>query len=194
MVAANLFDHPGLILIIVAVTLIRWLAQKAKSGNQNTQPPAPPSRPIPRGGESQTEEERIRKFLEALGQPPGSTPPKVAPRRREVQPRIFPKVPPLTTAPPPLSQSPATRPSMPPPPMEVAPFKPAIAPEGDFEVHEVARQISSEPVPEIRRELSSRQNLRAKFATRSDLRDAIVLREIFGPPRSVQPLDSLLGF
>jgi hypothetical protein len=194
MLAANLFDHPGLILIIVAVTLIRWLAQKAKT-TQTPKPEAPPSRPIPRGGESQTEEERVRKFLEALGQPPGSTPPKVATRRQAVQPRIFPKLPPLTTAPPPLSQPSATRPSMPPPlPLEVTPFKPATAQEGGFEVHEVARQTSSEPVPEIRRELSSRQNLRVNLTTSSGLRDAIVLREIFGPPRSVQPLDSLLGF
>jgi hypothetical protein len=191
---ASIFDHPGLILIIVAVTLIRWLAQKAKT-TQTPKPDAPPSRPIPRGGESQTEEERVRKFLEALGQPPGSTPPKIAPRRREVQPMIF-TLPPLTTAPPPLSQPSAARPSMPPPPlpMEVTPFQPATAQEANFEVHEVARQTSSEPVPEIRRELSSRQNLRVNLATGSGLRDAIVLREIFGPPRSVQPLDSLLGF
>jgi hypothetical protein len=192
--ATSIFDHPGLILIIVAVTLIRWLAQKAKT-TQTPKPDAPPSRPIPRGGESQTEEERVRKFLEALGQPPGSTPPKVATRRREVQPMIFP-LPPLTTAPPPLSQSSAARPSRPPPPLptEVAPFQPATAQEANFEVREVARQFSSEPVPEIRRELSSRQNLRVNLATGSGLRDAIVLREIFGPPRSVQPLDSLLGF
>ena len=32
MLAANLFDHPGLLLIIAAVTLLRWLASKAKSG------------------------------------------------------------------------------------------------------------------------------------------------------------------
>jgi hypothetical protein len=191
--ATSIFDHPGLILIIVAVTLIRWLAQKAKT-TQTPKPDAPPSRPIPRGGESQTEEERVRKFLEALGQPPGSMPPKVATRRREVQPRIFP-LPPLTTAPPPLSQPSATRPSMPPPlPLKVTPFKPATALEGGFEVHEVARQTSSEPVPEIRRELSSRQNLRVNLTTSSGLRDAIVLREIFGPPRSVQPVDFLLGF
>jgi hypothetical protein len=192
--ATSIFDHPGLILIIVAVTLIRWLAQKAKT-TQTPKPDAPPSRPIPRGGESQTEEERVRKFLEALGQPPGSTPPKVATRRREVQPMIFP-LPPLTTAPPPLSQSSAARPSRPPPPLptEVAPFQSATAQEANFEVREVARQFSSEPVPEIRRELSSRQNLRVNLATGSGLRDAIVLREIFGPPRSVQPLDSLLGF
>ena len=187
MVAASLFDHPGLILIIVAVTLLRWLVQKSKSGTQNTQPPpAPPSRPITRGGESQTEEERIRKFLEALGQPPGSTPPKVVPRRREVQPTIFPRLPPLTTAPPPLPEKPGIRTPTPPPlPMELAPARASLP---DFEVREVARQTSSEPAPEVQRTTAAR----FKLGTPQDLRTAIVLREIFGPPRSLQPFDSVI--
>src|SRR5207237_494041 len=89
----------------VFLALVRSLASKAKSQTQTPEAPPPPAaanRPIPRGGSAETEEERIRRFLEALGQPPGTTPPKIAPRRREVQPKIFPRVPPLTTAPPPL--------------------------------------------------------------------------------------------
>ena len=91
--AASLFDHPGFLLIIAAVALLRWLIQKGKGEAQNTEtqaPPPTPSQPITRGGETQTEEERVRRFLEALGQPAGTTPPKVAPRRRAVQPKIFP--------------------------------------------------------------------------------------------------------
>src|SRR2546421_3021466 len=94
LIAANLFDHPGFLLLLVLVALVRWLASKAKNENRPAQPP-PPSRPISRGGETQSEEERIRKFLEALGQPPGSTAPKVAPRRRAVQPTVVSRVPPL---------------------------------------------------------------------------------------------------
>ncbi len=192
-VAANLFDHPGLLLIIIAVTVLRWLTSKAKSGNQDKPPSATPSRPISRGSETQTEEERVRRFLEALGQPPGSTPPKVAPRRA-VQPKIFPRLPPLTTAPPPLPEPAATMPAMPPPfPIEVAGGTPARRSDADFEVHEVARQSSSEPLPDTRRVVGPRLDLRVQLGTREDLRNAIVLREIFGPPRSLQPLESVLG-
>jgi hypothetical protein len=190
--AASLFDHPGILLIIAAITLIRWLIQKGKGDAQNTElqmaPPPPPSRPITRGGETQTEEERIRKFLEALGQPAGSAPPKVAPRRRAVQPKIFSPLPPLTTAPPPLPEAPRSRTATPPPPLpiEFATKRSATAP--DFEVREVARQTSSEPLPETRYTAA----VRIKLGTPQDLRTAIVLREIFGPPRSLQSLDPVI--
>jgi hypothetical protein len=194
MLAASLFDHPIYLLIIAAVALIRWLVQKGKAESQNTEsqmaPPPPPSRPITRGGETQTEEERIRKFLEALGQPAGSAPPKVAPRRRAVQPKIFSPLPPLTTAPPPLPEAPRSRTATPPPPpplpIELATKPSATAP--DFEVREVARQTSSEPLPETRYTAAAR----IKLGTPQDLRAAIVLREIFGPPRSLQPLDPVI--
>jgi hypothetical protein len=187
--AASLFDHPGFLLIIAAVALLRWLIQKGKGEAQNTQPPPPPpSQPITRGGETQTEEERIRKFLEALGQPAGSAQPKIAPRRREVQPRIFPRLPPLTTAPPPIPDAPALPTSTPPLlPIELPAGRTATVP--DFEVREVARQTSSEPLPETRRADAAR----IKLGTPQDLRTAIVLREIFGPPRSLQPFDLTSG-
>jgi hypothetical protein len=191
--ASSLFDHPGILLIIAAITLIRWLISKGKGDAQNTEsqaaPPPPPSRPITRGGETQTEEERIRKFLDALGQPAGSAPPKVAPRRRAVQPKIFSPLPPLTTAPPPLPEAPRSRTAIPPPPLplplpiELATKRSASAP--DFEVREVAQQTSSEPLPETRHTTAAR----IKLGTPQDLRTAIVLREIFGPPRSLQPAD-----
>jgi hypothetical protein len=191
--ASSLFDHPGILLIIAAITLIRWLISKGKGDAQNTEsqaaPPPPPSRPITRGGETQTEEERIRKFLDALGQPAGSAPPKVAPRRRAVQPKIFSPLPPLTTAPPPLPEAPRSRTVTPPPPLplplpiELATKRSATAP--DFEVREVAQQTSSEPLPETRYTAAAR----IKLGTPQDLRTAIVLREIFGPPRSLQPAD-----
>jgi hypothetical protein len=185
MIAASIFDHPGYILLIVFVALVRWLASKAKETQTPQSPPAPPpSRPISRGGETQTEEERVRRFLEALGQPPGTTPPKVVPRRRAVQPKIFPQLPPLTSTPPPL-------PAAPPPPLPIqsATWQPSIAPELAFEVHEVSRQSSSEPASESRRAAASRLDPRIKLGTRQDLRNAIILREIFGPPRSLQSVD-----
>jgi hypothetical protein len=193
--AASIFDHPGILLIIAVITLVRWLIQKGKDAGQNTQSPSPPppptpSRPIERGSETQTEEERVRKFLEALGQPAGTTPPKVTPRRRPVQPQIFPKLPRLKTAPPPLPEAPTTEVTAPPPlPIELAGQWSAAAPAADFRVHDVPRQTSSEPAPETRRATAA---ARLKLGTPQDLRAAIVLREIFGPPRGLQPLDSVI--
>ena len=184
MIAASLFDHPGYILLIVFVALVRWLASKAKSQPQIPQSPPtpPPSRPISRGGETQTEEERVRKFLEALGQPPGTTPPKVVTRQR---PDLVSPLPPLKTKPPPLPQG-VSPPAL---PFETTRVMPMTAREGAFEVHDVARQTSSEPAPKTRSVSAARFDPRVKLGTSQDLRTAIVLREIFGPPRSLQPFD-----
>ena len=190
MIAASIFDHPGFLLLIVFVALVRWLASKAKAKAQPQNPQSPrtppPSRPISRGGETQTEEERVRRFLEALGQPPGTTPPKVAPRRRAVEPKIFPQIPPLKTKPPPLPEVAAPPPS---PLFETTNVMPTAAREAAFEVRDVARQTSSEPAPETRSVPAAAFDPRVKLGTPQDLRTAIVLREIFGPPRSLQPLD-----
>lgn len=72
--------------------------------------------------------------------------------------------------------------------MEAAPLANAAALE-DYQVYEVARQTSSEPPPESLAPSSLRSVAQIKFGTTQDLRAAIVLREIFGPPRSLQPID-----
>jgi len=188
-IAASIFDHPAILLLFVLVGLVRWLISKSKSQTQNPQsPPPPPSRPITRGGETQTEEERVRRFLEALGQPPGTTPPKVVTQRRAVQPKIFPKLPPLKTKPPPLPEV-VVPPPPPPLAFETTNVTRMPARETSFEVRNVARQTSSEPSAETRRAAGPRIDPRSKLGTPQDLRTAIVLREIFGPPRSLQPLD-----
>jgi hypothetical protein len=186
-IAASIFDHPAFLLLIIFVALVRWLVSKSKAQPQNpASPPPPPSRPITRGGETQTEEERVRRFLEALGQPPGTTPPKVVTQRRVVQPKIFPNLPPLKTKPPPLPEV-----VVPPPPLpfETTRVTPATTSSASFEVHDVVRQVSSEPVPALRRAAAPRFDPRIKLGTPQDLRTAIVLREIFGPPRSLQSFD-----
>ena len=178
--------------------LVRWLISKTKSQGQNTQPtntqtqdtsapaPRPPARPISRGGETQTEEERIRRFLEALGQPAGTTPPKVTPRPRPVVPKIFPQLPPLKTAPPPLPVEKVRQAAPPPPlPMEVKSARPL---ETAYQVQDFQRQTSSEP-PSRRSAAGPGAIARIKLGTPQDLRTAIILREIFGPPRSLQSSD-----
>jgi hypothetical protein len=189
-----MLDHPIILIIVVAAALLRWLSQKSQAGKPDSERPTVPNQPIPRGGETQTEEERIRRFLEALGQPAGSTPPpKVAPKR-EIKPRIFPTLPPLTTAPPPLPTPPAPTVLAPPPlPIQRRVFTPALVQEGGFEVHDIAAQIPGDLVAE-RRVAAGQQGLLLKLRTAQDLRDAIVLREIFGPPRSLQAFDPISGF
>jgi hypothetical protein len=190
-IAATLFDHPGFLLVIIFAALVRWLVSKSKSQPQNpSSPPPPPNRPITRGGETQTDEERVRRFLEALGQPPGTTPPKVVTQRRVVQPKIFPNLPPLKTKPPPLPEV-----VVPPPPLpfETRSVTSVKRSEASFEVHDVARQVASEPAPDTRRAAIPRLDSRIKLGTPQDLRTAIVLREIFGPPRSLQQFDLSSG-
>ena len=186
-----MLDHPIILIIIVVAALLRWLSQKSDATKQDPERPIVPDQPIPRGGETQTEEERIRRFLEALGQPAGSTPPpKVAPRR-EVRPRVFPALPPLTTAPPllPAAPSPMAQ-APPPPPVTQRIFTPAIVKEASFEVRDLGAPALSDPSAGLSRAATEQQGLMARLGSREGLRSAIILREIFGPPRSLQPLET----
>ena len=199
-----MLDHPIIFLIIAVVALLRWLSQKSNVPKDDPERPKVPNQPIPRGGETQTEEERIRRFLEALGRPASSTPPPKVTRRatvlkREVLPHVPPfksPLPPLTTTPPPLVTKPPPLPTFspgtvqvfppPPPPSEEQVFKPAITQEVGFEVRDLGAQVASDLSPVDRRAGAEQRSFFLKFASTYDLRRAIVLREIFGPPRSLQ--------
>jgi hypothetical protein len=179
-------DNLWFILLVAAASIVRWLWQKSQEAKEDPERPVVPDQPIPRGGENQSEEDRIRRFLEALGQPPGTAPPpKVAPRRR-VEPTIFSQLPPLTTAPPPL---PSVAQAPPPLPMAERIFTPAVVQETGFEVRDVVMQTSSEPSAYSRPMAAEPSSLRSRLTSPQGLRDAIILREIFGPPRSLQPPD-----
>jgi hypothetical protein len=66
--------------------------------------------------------------------------------------------------------------------------------EAGFEVRDLGAQTSSDLVLESRRSTTQQQSLSAKLRSPQGLRDAIILREIFGPPRSLQALDPISGF
>ena len=193
------FDNPIVLFIIIAVTLFRWLAKRSDQGGDEPKRPVTPNDPVRRHKNGETEEERIRQFLEALGQPAGSKPPtRVTPKRPRPTPRpiIVPPIPRLTTVPPPV------------PPIPVANFdEPLPAP---FPVQQTT--LVSEPIQqnafevrdpsppaakvlpatrEARRPASTPGVYALKFGSAQDLRNAIVLREILGPPRSLQPIDTL---
>jgi len=187
-----MLDHPVILIIVLAAALLRWLSQRSDTAKPDPERPVVPDQPVPRGGETQTEEERIRRFLEALGQPAGAKPPpKVAPKR-EVRPRVFPTLPPLTTTPPPLPT--VTLPATPePPPIPIRRvFTPAPVQEMSFEVRDLSAQTSGDSPPAIRTVAPEQRGLLLALRSNQDLRNAIVLREIFGPPRSLQPYETAL--
>ena len=188
-----MLDHPVILIIVIAAALLRWLWQKSQAENQDSERPTVPGEPIPRGGETQSEEERIRRFLEALGQPATSTPPpRVAPTRpvETFRPLAETVLPPLVTVPPPLPHVPiftVTPPPIPTPLEDEPVFKPAMVQELGFEVRDLSAQTSSDLVP-----AATEQRFLLKLRSPQGLRDAIILREIFGPPRSLQTLETAM--
>jgi hypothetical protein len=152
---------------------------------------SPSQRARPMTSESEeTDADRIRKFLEALGQPTTSTPPAPVTRRPSYQkPIVVPRVPPITASGlPPLT----TRPPEPEPewrlPSEIireGPLSPEPIPVMKRAAAEMY-EIASQP---ISKSAEAKIDITTLLRSTSGLRDAIILREIFGPPRSLQPLD-----
>lgn len=195
-----MFDNPIIILIIVVAALLRWLSKKSEDG-KDPERPIIPGQPIPPSGESRTEEESIRRFLEALGQPATSAPPPKVKPKREVPRTILPepmlhRLPPLKTAPPPLPPPIWASPVLieeaapAPPPVEKRIFQPAIAREATFEVHDLNVESLDDLSREGRRAAARQRDLIPDLASPRALRSAIVLREIFGPPRGLQPFEA----
>jgi hypothetical protein len=196
-----MLDHPLIIILILVAAFLQWLYQKSQASKEERPTETEPdrtdqtiSRPEPGG-----EEERIRRFLEALGQPTTSPPPpKVAPkpasRPRAVLPEAFPRLPPLTTVPPPLPPPIVEIPRALPPKIEQRVFQPTIAKESIFEVHDLAAPAPENLSPESRRAAARAQTLIPDLTSPRSLRSAIVLREIFGPPRGLQTFDLAGGF
>ena len=70
------------LIVAAAVGVINWWLEKKKKESQSDspQPPAAPNKPIAEGGNN-SEQERLRRFLEALGVPqPPQTPQQTQPR------------------------------------------------------------------------------------------------------------------
>src|SRR5437773_11443720 len=175
--------------------------------------PSQMSRPISEEAD-ETDEQRIRKFLEALGQPTTSKPPApVAPRPTYQRPTVLPHVGPTKSPPPPSKTRPPESepdwrspreiklPGQITPTREAKTFQPRVAEAPVFEVQQ--GPTSLEPLPVIKtaaeeyeiatQPISKSPETKIDVATllrsTSGLRNAVILREIFGPPRSLQPLD-----
>jgi hypothetical protein len=209
MLAAAPIDTLIFIALVMIASFFRWItkeADKAKRRSARNEPPPVAPAPVEPG----SDEERVRRFLEALGQPAGSKPPP-APRRQTSQKKVIvPHVgpfgsplPPLTTKPPDLPRRVTLPHEITRPPYEEKPFRPVRA-EPAFEVHEPRTAAPPAPPPPviirspaeayaIAAQSESHKHTEADIfsllRSASGLRDAVLLREIFGPPRSLQTLD-----
>jgi hypothetical protein len=192
-------------LVLAGLALVfKWLTRQGSSDAETPPPPPPaPNEPVRRAAPL-TEEERVRRFLEALGVPPGTqAPPPVRPRT--ITPR---KVAPTASAPP----SPKTRRSwaQPLPPvvttpkdLPLPPPPTAWQPEPVF-VMEPAPEVVVPPLlpVEVAAPLTGKiaavqvlptMSLRRLLRSREKIRQAIMLREILGPPRGLEPFGQLQG-
>ena len=207
------FENLLFLLFIAGAFLFQLLTRAAsktrKNADESRRRPTSTPPPIPHAP-AESDEERIRKFLEALGQPAGSKPPRPVAQRPTVARHVppFPSpLPPLTTRPP---AEPPRRVTLPRqithPPYETKGFRPAVVKPPVFDVQEDAATAEApllittpaaayaaatqQQVAPARRE----KEIAALLKSPSGLREAIVLREIFAPPLSLRAVDSdLIG-
>ena len=199
MIAAHLDSLLFFLLVAVAV-LFQFLAKTAgKTGKDQSKriSTSTPRTPTPmRRPSSESDEDRIRKLLEALGQSPTSRPPPPVVPRTDIPPR------PLAPVQPPISpfsplrrekarqreiitkEIPPPRPlggaeKMVPPAFEVQERSFPIAPPPIFKA---PAETDAEVAPTIAKAAERRTDIATLLASASGLRDAMILREILGPP------------
>ena len=211
MIAAHL-DSLLFLLLVAVAGLFQFLAKTAaktsKDQTKRTSTSQTPP-PIPRAlGDS--DEDKIRKLLEALGQPPTSKPPPPIVPRTNIPPRPLAPVQPPTAYPPTPWQLareerrkreaiPKGIPPSRPPGDEEKTAPPRITSAPAFEVHAGPSPIASPPAVRaatgVTRTIGQTGELRTDIITLlasvSGLRDAIILREILGPPRGLRMVDLL---
>jgi hypothetical protein len=207
MLAVHLENLLFLLLLVVAglFQLLGRAARKASTGEaEKPTSKSPPrmSKPIPRAPK-ESDEERVRKFLEALGQPSASRPPPpVAQRPTYRKPLVLPRVrplgsplPPLVTRPPDVPQEIQIPPSVASPPAQPQRTRPPLG-EVIFAVHETGAQ--PEPVPSLTSATVAEDKAQQQIATPRGkidvallkspmgLRGAVIVREILGPPAGLR--------
>jgi hypothetical protein len=221
MIAFSL-DNLLFLLLIAVAALFQLLSKaiskagKSDSNETSTAPPPQTPRPIQRAPR-ESDADRIRKFLEALGQPPTSTPPPPVPPRADIPPRRLAPVQPPPVIPgvwrlpreqrekpdviqreiAPLEQPSRLQQIVPPP------VPPPAAPA--FEVHEALRvELQQPPITKppaeaygaqkafgVAKRADFKMNIATLLASKSSLREAILVREILGQPRGLQAFDLL---
>ena len=206
MIAVHLDNLLFLLLVAVAV-LFQFLAKTAgKHQTKRTSTPIPRTPTPMRRAPAESGEDRIRKLLEALGQPPTSRPPPPVVPRTDIPPRpVAPVQPPIS----PFSQLRREKsrkreiiPKEIPRPRTVRGAEKMVPPA--FEVQEGPLSIAPPPIfkapaetyagvtPTIAKAKELRTNIATLLASTSRLRDAVILREILGPPRGLRVIDAML--
>jgi len=203
MIAAHLDSLLFFLLVAVAV-LFQFLAKTAgKTGKDQSKRISTPTPRTPtpmRRAPAESDEDRIRKLLEALGQPPTSKPPPPVVPRTNIPPR------PLAPVQPPISPFSQLRREKShnreiitkeiPPPRPIGGAEKTVP--SAFEVQERSFPIAPPAIfkapaethagvtPTIAKAEERRTDLATLLASVSGLRDAMILREILGPPRGLR--------
>ena len=219
MLAFNL-DNLIFLLLIAVAALFQLLSKaiskagKGDSREKSSSPKPQTPRPVQRAPR-ESDADRIRKFLEALGQPPSSTPPPPVLRRTDIPPRPLAPVQPPPVITPRAWRAPRERAqkrditqeeSHPAEQakrfQEVAPPQVPVSAATVLEVHEtspvelqqppninVPVEIYAPPIQAITQREDFKRNIATLLASKSTLREGILLREILGTPRGLQELN-----
>ena len=220
MIAFSL-DNVLFLLLIAGAALFQLLSKAiSKAGksdsNETSNSPSPQTpRPIQRAPR-ESDADRIRKFLEALGQPPSSAPPSPVVPRADISPRrLAPVQPPPALSrvwrlpreraeKPDISQREITPIEQPGRSQQTIPPPVPASAAATFEVHEALPVEPQSPIIKtpvesdatasqvIAKRAGSNRNIATLLASKSSLREAILIREILGPPRGLQALDATL--
>ena len=158
------------LILFALIGLIRTLMAKSAQSQERG-----PSSPTPAAND-ETDTDRMRKFMEALGQPSGAEPPpKVRPRNVPAEMRrMFNPLPLLTTKP---TIARLAKPA----PVVTPVLIPAGPPGSRVEV--IPEDADDAQSPGL-----TNDSLRALLATPQSLRQAVILREVLGPPRALSAL------
>ncbi len=187
------------LVLVGVVGLLRVIFQtlEKKRNAEAQKRNAAPSSAVPVHPSGESEEERVRKFFEALGVPPSSAAPQPRPAR-EIKPKAQaprrtilpvdpfpvprggPPLPPLVVVQPEAKEiAPPPRAATPPPPIP-APL-PVMNAKGSFAVDQLEETAQVKD--------NGGESWAARLATRQGVRDALVLHEIFGPPRGLRSME-----
>ena len=217
MIAVSL-DNLLFFLLIAAAALFQLLSKtiskaKKSDSNETASSPAPQTpRPIQRAPR-ESDADRIRKFLEALGQPPSSTPPSPVLPRTNIPARPLAPVQPPPALPPvwrlprqraektdvsqtestPIKQAGGLQQIL--PPVVPASAAPTFEVQAAFPIGpqqpSVKTAVESDAAGSeiVAKRAGSKTDIVTLLASKSNLREAILIREILGPPRGLQTLD-----
>jgi hypothetical protein len=218
MIAFSL-DNLLFFLLIAVAALFQLLSKtiskaKKSDSNETSSSPRPQTpRPIQRAPR-ESDADRIRKFLEALGQPPSSTPPSPVLPRTNIPSRPLAPVQPPPALPRvwrlprqraekpdvsqresiPIEQSGGLQQILPPvvPASAASTFEVQAAFPVGPQQPSVKTAVESDAAGSeiVAKRAGSKTDVVILLASKSSLRQAILIREILGPPRGLQTLDA----